>query len=193
LLSQLAEIASGFSTALDQATAAITQLSHTVNVRGEEIDVLWWLQNAFSRDIQKSFSEIGYRAAALILPMEVADLTFFVPGPINVVAVLVHALQLSGASSSAEEVSLAESTNACAKEWREAVRARQDFGAVGLLTPVLLGIQKSLETDGQEDWFPVYRKACDVPVDKRYPILKIAIQMYRERMLLRAVEEAQRE
>lgn len=190
LLNTLTEIASGLSAALKQAQEAIEQLTSAADVREEEVAVLWWLQSRYSRELQKSFSEIGYTAGSFVFPMEVADLTRSVPGSESVVAVLVHALQLAGAPSSAEPVSIASATNALPREWREKVSKQHKIDATELLTPLLMAIQKSLDTESHEDWFPVYRKACDVPLDRPIPIVHLSLQLFRERMLLRAVNEA---
>ena len=190
LLNTLTTIASGWSSALTQAQNAIGQITHTASVREEEVAILWWLQSHFSRDLQKPFSEIGYTAGTLVFPMELADLTVFVPGSEAAIAVLAYALQLAGSPSSSEEVTIANVTNATPPEWREKVCERHALDSSGLLTPILLAIHKSLETDGHDEWLPVYRKACDIPINKPFPLIQLSLQLLRERMLLRAAVEA---
>ena len=179
LVSTLTEIGSGVSNALK----AIEALSHTVKVREEELNILWWLQTGFSRHLQKTFVETGYETGALIFPVELAELTSFVPGPESATAVLVHALQVAGVPSSSATITLAKAINATPREWREKLHTELDLTSVDLLCPVLLGVQKSLETDGADEWLPVYKKACDVPIDKPYSVLGIAVQTYREQLL----------
>jgi len=186
LMNTFLELANGLSA----ARALIEQLTQTVRVRDEEVNVLWWLQTRFSRDLGKTFTETGYEAGSLIFPMEVADLTVLLPGLEAVVAVLVHALHLSGAPSSSEAITIANATNKTPRQWRERLRVNYRLDRAELLCPLMLAIQKSLETDGPEDWLPVYRKACDIPADKPYPLVQIAVQLYRERMLLKALSEA---
>jgi len=190
LAETITEITAEFSSTLKQAQIAIGQLAHVATVREEEVAILWWLQARFSRDIQKSFSEIGYATGTLVFPMELADLTKFVPGLDTMVAVLVHSLQLAGAPSSSEAVTIANATNATPRDWREKVCARHRVDSSGPLSPILLAIHKSLETDGRDEWLPVYRKACDIPVDKPFPVIQLSLQLFRERMLLRALDEA---
>jgi hypothetical protein len=189
LLNTLTEIASGFSSALKQAQKAVEQLTHTANARQEEVAILWWLQTHFSKDLQRPFSEIGYVTGTLVFPMELADLTVFVPGSEAGIAILVHALQLAGAPSSSETVTIAQATNSAPREWREKVCAEHKFDTSGLLTPLLIAIHKSLETDGRDDWLPVYRKTCDIPVDRPFTLIQLSLQLFHERMLLRALAE----
>ena len=190
LLNTLTEIASGFSTALKQAQKAIEQLSHTASVRQEEVAILWWLQTHFSRDLQKPFSDVGYVTGTLVFPMELADLTVFVPGSESAVAILVHALQLAGSPSSSEAVTIAQATNSAPREWREKASAEYQTESSGLLSPILLAIHKSLETEGRDEWLPVYRKMCDIPADRPLPLVQLTLQLFHERMLLRALAEA---
>ena len=99
--------------------------------------------------------------------------------------------QLAGAHSSSETASLADTTNSVPREWRERVCAEHNCDSSGLLSPILLAIHTSLKTDGNDDWLPLYRKACDIPVDKPLPLIQIALQVFHERMLLRAAAEAE--
>jgi hypothetical protein len=189
LLNALNEIVSTFSSSLGQAQKAIDQLTQAAKVREEEVGILWWLETQFSRDLKKSFSDLGYASGALVLPKELADLTISVPGSDVAIAVLAHALALSGAPAISEEISIANTTNETPRDWREALCVDK-VGSLGILSPVLLAIHKSLETDGRDEWLPVYRKACDIPVDRPFPIIQISLQLYHERMLLRAFREA---
>jgi hypothetical protein len=190
LLNTLTEIASAFASTLQQAQKAIAQLKHAADVREEEVAILWWLQSHFSRDLQKPFSDVGYLPGTIVFPMELADLTRFVPGAESLVAVLVQALRLAGIPSSNETVTIANAINAAPRSWRERMAALHQFDATGLLTPILIAIQKSLETDGAEEWLPVYRKACDISADSPFPSIQLSLQLFRERMLLRALTEA---
>jgi hypothetical protein len=192
LVNAFSEIASSFSSALEQTQKAINEITHAASVREEEVAILWWLQTHFSRDLEKPFSGVGYVAGTFLFPMELADLTKFVPGPEAGTAVLVLALQLAGAPSSSEEVTIAKATNAIPRAWREAACEKYKLDSFGLLTPILLAIHKSLETDGPDEWLPVYRKACDIPLDRAFPLIQLSLQLFHERMLLRAAAEVKR-
>jgi hypothetical protein len=190
LVDILNEMASGYSLALKQAKQSIEQLIHTVNVREEEVAILWWLQAHFSRDVEKPFSELGYLSGTIIFPMELADLTKFVPGPESAVAILIRALQLAGAPSSSEETTIANAINSTSREWRERTSGEISVESSGLLTPILLAIHKSLATQGREEWLPVYENVCDIPVNKPFALIPLSLQLFHERMLLDAIAGA---
>ena len=185
LVAALLELNGSVVEGLVQVAQALDHLSHIVRVREEELNILWWLQAAFSRDLEKPFSEVGYEAGVLVFPMELADLTTFVPGPETATAVLLQALRIAGAPAPSERASLAVVTNRTPRSWREHIRERHAIDAVGALCPVLLAIHKSLDTHGPDEWLPVYRMACDVSIDVPLGIAQMSAQLYRERLLLR--------
>jgi hypothetical protein len=191
LVALLGEIYSGLNALADQAQKAISALSHTAAVREEEVGILWWLHSRFSSTVQKPFGEVGYLSGAILFPVELAKLTSFVPGPEYLSAVLVRALQDAGAPSSVEPVTLANATNSLGRELREQVAGLIAGDVPGDLIPVLFAISKSLETDGPDDWFPVFRRACEIPLDWPFPVSNLSTQLYRELMLVRAFGEAQ--
>ena len=190
LIGALNEICTALSTTCDQAQKAITALTDVVAVREEELGILWWLHARFSSSNEKTFSELGYTAGTIVFPFELAELTSFVPGPESLAAVVVRALQEAGAPTSSEPITLAGTTNAVAREVRQRVAAKRRSEVPADLTPILLAISTSLETDGAEDWLPVYRKACDIPTDRPFPAASLSLQLYHELMLVRASSEA---
>jgi hypothetical protein len=186
----LVELLSQLALTVNHANEAIRRLSHTARIREEEVEILWWLQSRFSKYLQKPFSDVGYVAGVFVFTTELADITKFVPGPESTVAVVAQALQLAGAPSIGEEITIANATNATPREWREIVAERHKIDLSGLLTPLLMAIHKSLETDGPKEWLPVYKKASDIPSNRPFPLIQLAIQLFRERMLLMAIGEA---
>jgi hypothetical protein len=177
-------------TALTRTQEVVDALSHTVRVREEELNVLWWVQNAVSRHLNRSFKEIGPAAGSIIFAVELAELTTFVPGPIAMSAVLIHSLGLSGLSSSSERSALGASTNATPRDWRESIARNIDLKGLELLCPVFFAIDRSLTTNGPTEWFPVYQKVCDIDLEESIPITALSIQSYRERMLVSSYSEA---
>jgi hypothetical protein len=179
---------------LGSQTSAIGEIIQAINRRqqvlSEDLEILWWLQTRFSRELKRSFQEVGFEVGSLLFPSELADLTAFVPGSEGITAVLARALKLAGAQSSTR-CELATSINVTPREWREKCARLPAVAAVGVLSPVLMAIQKSLETDGLDDWQPIYRKACDIPLDQSFSLLKVSVQVYRECMLLRNAAETE--
>ncbi len=160
-----------------------------VAAQREEINFLWWLQNSYSKQLQKPFNEVGTGVAPLLFPMELADLTEIVPASNAVFGLLLSALEAAGLRPTHDTTSISASVNAMSRSWREQVTVQYPSDFAGSLCPVLLAIKTSLVTDGDQDWLPVYRKACDVPSDQALRVCDLAFQLYRERMFLRANAE----
>jgi hypothetical protein len=180
------EVMKKLSKGLAQARDAIELLERTVDAQDEEINLLWWLQSATSRDLKGSFREVGPVVGTLLFPKELSDLTVFIPGPDAVFGLLLRALDIAGASADFS-VSISEAVNAAPRSWRQEV-AQQKLESAEALCPVSLALAKSMETDGSDDWLPIYRKACDIPSDAKIGGVQFSLQVYRERMLLRLME-----
>jgi len=177
LLKLLQEMSSTISSA--QRT-----ISNSINVHGEELNILWWLQNKFSRELKTTFAELSI-AAPVILGTEAADLTNQLPGPIGMTGVLLTALDSMQQGRS--ELSILDSVNASPKEWRTQRTSSASINQAGPICPVLLAFVKSLDTDGALEWLPVYRKICDIPLDEKTRPIAIASQIYAEHLFIRAI------
>jgi len=174
------------ATALRKAEEWMKTLNATVRAKEEEIDFLWWLTSSHSKSQDVRFRELGIAQASLVLPLEIADLTRLLPGPASAVPVLLQALLTSGAESTTRTITLADAVNATKRDWREKnVTLPADVGG---LCPIHLAVRKSLDTDGSDEWLPVYRKACDVPGEVQVQVGAMATQFYREALFLRAVK-----
>ncbi|MEQ1871231.1 MAG: GTPase-associated system all-helical protein GASH, partial [Vicinamibacterales bacterium] len=190
LLSVLTDIAKGMTGALQQVQHSLDALAKNAAVRDEDLALLWWLHSKYSKSLNQPFSDVGYRAGVFLFPSEMATLTAFVPGPESAIGVLLQALQAAGAPSTAEPITLAAATNALARPIRERLAPQLKDLPQATLAPALLAIAKSIETDGEEDWFPLYRKLCDAPLDRPFSIAHLSLQLFRELMLLQSLREA---
>jgi GTPase-associated system-like protein len=186
LFNTLSALISQTSTSLAQVQLGMQQQQHSIRVQDEELNLLWWLQTAFSRDLEKRFEEVEPSAATLLFPMELADLTVFVPGPNTIAGILSHAFREVGVTNGAA-VTLAQAVNSLPRNWREKTVRKYDLGGLAEICPILLAVQKSLETDGIDEWLPVYRKASGIAADTSFETLRLSLQVYRERLLLRTI------
>jgi hypothetical protein len=178
------------TTALTAASKALSRLQRAMDVQGEELDVLWWLQSSFSRDLTIPFASLPKEAAPILLPSEVADLVIFTPGPAYGESVVLQALRVTiGADISTATHSLARSVNATPRDWRQKQVDKEDLPKVGSLCPILFALHSSLLTDTDETWQPVFAKACDIDSTIAIPASDIALQVYRERMFLQSIRE----
>jgi hypothetical protein len=149
-----------------------------VQVQREELNMLWWLQTKVSRDLRIPFVEFDESQATIVLPKELADLTVFFPGPAAILGMILASLEETRTDGAG--MSIAAAVNSTPRAWREKFSAAPAPVGLGDLCPVSLAIAKSLDTDGEMDWLPVYRKQCDVKIDQDVTRTELAAQVYTE-------------
>jgi hypothetical protein len=140
--------------------------------------MLWWLQTKVSRDLRVPFLELDERQATVVLPKELADLTVFLPGPAAILGMILASLEVTRTDSAG--MSIAAAVNGTPRAWREKLSTEQNVLGLDDLCPVSFAIAKSLDTDGEADWLPVYRKRCDVKIEQNVARTELAIQVYTE-------------
>jgi hypothetical protein len=178
------------ATTLTAVSKALQRLQRAVDVQGEELDVLWWLQSGFSRDLKVPFASIAHEAATIILPAEIADLVIFAPGPAYAESVVLRALRTAtGVDITTATQSVVACVNGTPREWRQTLAGKEDLPKIGSLCPILFALQTSLLTDTDDTWQPVFAKACDIDATSPTSISDLALQVYRERLLLQAIRE----
>jgi hypothetical protein len=187
LFSVMKELIDTQVAAFSQTQSAFRDLIKQSHIQQEDINFVWWLQNAFSRDLRRTFRDIGAKAGALIFAKELADLTIFLPGPEAMLGVMLHALESAAGEPIIAQSTVAECVNAAPRSWRENLSISYPLTDVNELCPVSLAVRTSLDTEGADEWFPVYLKACDVAVDCSMPLPHLSLQLYRERLFLRSV------
>jgi len=186
LFSAFDTVTKNYAKTLQQARKSIAALALKTDLQGEELNMLWWLQGGFSGALDQPFSRVDEKTAAILFPLELARLTRIPPGPEGIPGILLKSLQMSGGATG-KPLSIATAVNAVPRAERERFSEAHDVDSVGEMCPVLLAVVTSLVTDGPDDWLPVYRKACDVSAEKPMPVFEVALQAYREHMLLQAL------
>lgn len=166
--------------------ATINALSRAIQNQREELNLLWWLQSRFSKELQQPLANTPTASACAVIAFELASLTEILPGPSAILGIIVQALNSTIGAS--EKISLASVVNEVPRQWREAKRIAQE-AAVSSLVPITLSLARSLDTDGKDDWFPVYKKQCDVNLAEVREPSVIAYQLYTERLFLKSLSE----
>lgn len=177
------------TTKLNQSFAELSSaLWRIIQAQREELNILWWLQAKVSRDLEVPFSKLPRQQASIIFPMELADLTVFLPGPAAIFGVVVAALM--DTKSKSDGLTVAEGVNSLPRNWREQRVANLQLNTDrATLCPVLFAMAKSLDTDGEAEWLPIYRKQCDVKIEQPVSHPDLAVQVYNESLFLRALSE----
>ena len=175
------------SKAIQAREGEFSALKIALQSQREELNLLWWLQVSFSRDLNRPFAQLPNALAACIFPLELADLTLFVPGSTAIFGILVSAL----AQTTGTLCTIQQAINATPRDWRT-MRVEQQKSPLDILCPVSFAMRKSLETSGEDDWVPVYKKLSDVRIDESLETREIAYQIYGERIFDRALAEMEK-
>jgi hypothetical protein len=189
LLKTLVSMGADVSTTLKQFQSSINEITRGSRIHDEDIGMLWWVQTRFSRDLEKPFLEVGHVAATLLFPIELADLTRLPFPSAGATSLLAMALNLAGATSS-QRVTIGNAVDALPSDWRTQVCAKDIATPVATLSPLLGAIRRSVDSGLAADWVSMFRNDCEIPTDQPFPLLYVAVQLYRERMLSRAYLEA---
>jgi hypothetical protein len=152
LVSALLEVSEKERQASNKQTLALMQL---VNSLREELDMLWWLQNAYSQAAEKPLSELSVAESSLAIAFELAGITRFLPGPASILGMIVTSLSYAKGGL---EISLKEAVNSLPRACRQTHATESTSGGQLSICPVHLAVATSLETEGEEDWIPVFNK-----------------------------------
>ena len=168
---------------LMNAPAAISSLESTVNVLEEELDILWWSFRGYCNALNESLEKLD--ASGLILPVasDLYDLTTLLPGPYTAREFLRSAIG-RGRKPKAT-YSLRTAVNDAPRIWRDGALEALGEDWPRELCPSLKAIWASINTEGNEDWVPIFEKAFPKTVDRPLPGEAIAHQLYLELSLVR--------
>ena len=174
-------IAVAIDTVAKSARADLTIFKNHIEVKDEELEMLWWAFNEESASLGKPFSKLSDGERALVGAVELAERTRMKPGPVSAKALLMRAGSKPRAKMSVEAV-----VNACDKDWlTKAARANASHH-----TPIHLAIAKRLEAGTQGAWASLWRAAARVSEDFTLPEAEIAYLFYVERLFLDRMEAA---
>jgi hypothetical protein len=162
---------------------ALAKTSNALRTLREESDILWWVFARTSRDTKKRFSLMKVPEACLLMGKELADVTAIIPGPIAVPAVL-DRLLADSFSEPLDTITLDSAVEAVDSEWRAKVVAEAHQHASGLAI-LHTALRASMQDSG---WKKSFQSSEGFNLKKqRFSPLQIALQMYNERLLHRAL------
>lgn len=180
-----ANIAATFSKPFNQLVTVTSNLASAVETFQEELDILWWIMGEHSRDLNRKMGDIALSSACLITGKELADVTRILPGPVGAPAFLDKMLG-SGRTAPLLPVTIKDAVSSSPRDWRthfvEGFDPRvEDFCSIHI------AVQKSLEANRENDWLSSFKVSSQVNPKKKCNALKLAMQVYYERLLSRAV------
>ena len=186
----LVEDINGVRTTLSQALKEVTENQKLINsnyqIVNEETEVLWWLMGEWSRELDCPYTELSPHQACLYVGKELADITQLLPGPSSAKHLMNKMLQICR-DREQTTTTLQQVVNATPLTWRTSCLQAYSPSVATNTCPILLAIQKSLDTDGDEDWLPVYQKSSRLDATAIISPFALAWQMYLECLLVRTL------
>jgi hypothetical protein len=155
--------------------------------RAEQSDVLYWLLSGRRQITGVPLKGLKKEQAALFVAVELANLTRQVPGPASASAILSTLLDQCK-KSTAPEVTL----EACIQsiEAQDGTKHLTKLKVVHpLISPISFALVKAEENGWADGWQNAVKTQTRKSASTKYPVLKIAEQLYCEILLSRALGE----
>lgn len=176
VLESIVEALRGFQTALAAA-------EQNVRCSEEETNILWWLEGACSRDLNKQWSALPKDAVPLIAGAELADLTNIALGPQDAAAFLDRVVT----GVKAKEGSMHSYVNAVPEEW---LKARRDAVRGLDLAPLSLALSHRRQ-GSTSSWTEFFEASSGMNASTSLDPGRVARHAYVEAVLLHTLADAE--
>ncbi len=157
--------------------SAISAVDRFLKIQDEELQMLWWLTGSRSLDLDVRFDQVAAEAQPLLFAKELADSTAMLPGPRSIKSMLLHA-----GIKERKKVGVLEAITASEFGWLQT--SELDESPSSLTLPIHFAIRRHIEAGGGDTWVPNWAAVTGVDATRQLPSLVLAIQFYRERLLL---------
>jgi hypothetical protein len=125
--------------------------------------------------------------AALLIAVELSNLTRQIPGPASTSAILSTLLDQCK-NPNATELTLEVCIKSIAPADGAAYLAKREV-VHPVISPISFALVKAEETDWQDGWQSAFKTQTKKAANTKYSVLLIAEQLYRETLLARALGE----
>ena len=171
-------VQSRFTTVENRHRDAMQSLEYFLDIQDEEMEMLWWVIGEYSSSYSCPFTRIPLNARSLVLPIELANMTKFSPGPTSIKALLSRGGLFGG-----KKVGVVQVVNAVREDWlRERVSTNLSSG---LMTPIHEAVKRRMETGKGDAWVAGWAAVTQLPESLKMTPLQIGIQFYREALYMK--------
>jgi GTPase-associated system helical domain len=180
-LRRVVEALAGYGDKVKQSVASIEAR------RAEQSDILYWLLSERRNIGGVPLKSLKKEQASLFIAVELANLTRQIPGPASAPAILSTMLDHCK-NHTASDVTL----EACIQSIGAAdgtAHLTKRTVVHPVISPISFAVVKAEETGWEDGWQNAVKIQTKKPANTKYPILKIAEQLYREALLSRALGE----
>lgn len=174
-------------TLTNQILAVLSPLAEQVLDLREEVSMLWWYIGGCSRALEKPFEKLNIGLAALMAGLDLAHITQGQSGPVAAPAILQRIVMGSRANRN-KEISLESAVEALPAGAFQQLDISEKIKNVSDLCPVLAALAKADEIGGGGTWHAAFKKASLLEAGTKFLPVELAIQVYRESLLLAQVD-----
>jgi len=187
LLKQVSEDAYDITKTLaSQVVSVVEPLAAQVLMLREEVEMLWWYIGGWSRLLDKPFAELELGLAAVLAGVDMADMSRSATGPVSAPAIFQRTLA-EGRQAKTVKIALKDTIDALPQDQLDRLELPDTLGAVPEICPVLTAFAKAKEIGTGTAWDASFAKATGLMAGSALAPLELAMQAYRERLLLRAL------
>jgi hypothetical protein len=153
----------------------------------EEMNVQWWVFGGWSSTVNSAFRDVKLPEASILAGTELGALTTTPVGLMAAPALLNRTIQDQRKHADTAST-LADYVLAVSPEFRNewAADLKADSPEAALL-PATCAASLVVETEGQEDWQPRFKRIVGVAADVKISAPNMAMQVYREALLKRLI------
>jgi hypothetical protein len=174
-------------TLANQVSSVISPLVKQVRDLREEVSMLWWYIGGWSRILEKPFSELDVGLAALMAGLDLAHLTLGESGPVAAQAILHRLLISSSTSNESKKIALKSAVDELPSDTFQQLQIPKTINSVSDLCPVLAALAKADEI-GNGQWYIAFKKTTHLDAGTKFPLIELAMQVYRESLLLAQID-----
>jgi hypothetical protein len=159
--------------------------AETLTLR-EEVDMLWWHIGGWSRLLDRPFTDLDLGLAAVLAGVDLADMSRSAMGPAAAPAILQRTLA-AGRKTQNAKITINNAVEALSQGLFDRLKLDRRLSEVPEICPVLTAFAKANEIGPSPTWHATFARATKLEAKSAFAPLDLAMQAYRERLLLRAL------
>jgi hypothetical protein len=173
-------------TLTNQVFSVVQPLAAQVLTLREEVEMLWWHIGGWSRLFEKPFAEFELALAAVLAGVDLADMSRSTTGPAAAPAIFQRTLAV-GRKAKTAKIAIKDAVDALSQDQLDYLKLPDALRTVPEICPVLTAFAKAKDIGAGMAWHASFAKATGLDVGSTFAPLDLAMQAYRERLLLRAL------
>jgi hypothetical protein len=152
----------------------------------EEVDMLWWYVGGWSRVLNRPFCDLAQALTAAMAGLDMADLSHTLVGPAAAPAILERVI-FSGRKTKAAKVTIKDAVDAFPQDAFNRLGLEESLHTLPDICPVLSAFAKAQAIGNGTAWHASFAKESKLEAAAALEPLALAVQVYRERLLLSAM------